>query len=183
MFTNLINGKRYIGSAKDIRNRMYVYYSIKSLENCNSMLICRALLKHGYSNFSLPYLEILEYCEPDKCLEREYYYFKLLKPEYNTSLNPSAVFAGRKHSDESRKKISDAHQGENNPMFGKPKPLGAGSPAKVIEVFDLKENTKTYYNSISEAARALNINHTIIVKYFARNQQKPYKGRYTFQIL
>jgi len=34
-----------------------------------------------------------------------------------------------------------------------------------------------------EAARALNINHTIIVMYFANNQTKPYKGRYTFKKL
>jgi hypothetical protein len=67
--------------------------------------------------------EILEYCEPDKCLEREDYYFKLLKPEYNTSLNPSAPMSGRTHSDETRKKMSDAQKGlqagENNPMFEK----------------------------------------------------------------
>ena len=38
------------------------------------MYICNALFKHDYSNFSL---EILEYCESEKCLEREGYYLKL----------------------------------------------------------------------------------------------------------
>jgi hypothetical protein len=33
---------------------------------------------------------------------------------------------------------------------------------------------------MSEAARALEIDMTIITKYFSRNQQKPYKKRYTF---
>jgi group I intron endonuclease len=42
--------------------------------------ICNALLKHGLSNFSLT---ILEYCESEKCIEREDYYIKLLKAEYN----------------------------------------------------------------------------------------------------
>ena len=70
------------------------------------MAICCALLKHGYSNFSL---EILEYCEPSKCLEREAFYQKKLKPEYNIPLNPSAPFSGRNHSEETKKKImSDA---------------------------------------------------------------------------
>jgi len=50
-----------------------------------------------------------------------------------------------------------------------------------IEVFDLQENTTTYYNSMDEAGRALNIRHSIISLYFARNQQKPYKGRYVFK--
>jgi hypothetical protein len=50
----------------------------------------------------------------------------------------------------------------------------------VIEVTDIKNNTTTCYDSISAAARALNINQATIVKYFANNQKKPYKGQYTF---
>jgi hypothetical protein len=45
--------------------------------------------------------EILEYCELEKCLEREYYYFLLLNPEYNTAKEPDAPMSGRIHSDES----------------------------------------------------------------------------------
>jgi group I intron endonuclease len=97
------------------------------------MKICRALLKYGYSNFSLT---ILEYCEPSKCLEREGYYFKLLNTEYNIAKEPGAPFSGRTHSEETKQKISDANKGttlsdetkqkmsdtkkgENNSMFGK----------------------------------------------------------------
>ena len=53
-------------------------------------------------------------------------------------------------------------------------------PSQVIEVTDIKNNTTTTFNSMCEAARALNINHTRIVMYFANNQTKPYKGQYTF---
>jgi len=42
--------------------------------------ICRALLKNGYENFSLT---ILEYCEPEQCLEREDFYLSSLPHEYN----------------------------------------------------------------------------------------------------
>jgi len=52
-----------------------------------------------------------------------------------------------------------------------------------IEVTNNKNNQIITYDSICEAARALNINHTRIVKYFANNQQKPYKGQYTFKKL
>ena len=51
------------------------------------------------------------------------------------------------------------------------------------EATDSELNQTTNYNSIHFAARALNISHSIIVKYFSRNQQKPYKGRYTFKKL
>jgi group I intron endonuclease len=65
------------------------------------MYICNSLLKHGYQNFSLT---ILEYCQPYKCLQREDYYFKLLKPEYNIAKDPTAPMSGRNHSEESKKK-------------------------------------------------------------------------------
>jgi group I intron endonuclease len=99
MFKNLINGKRYIGSSVNLIRRFLRYLNTNYLIRENCMQICRALLKYGYSNFSLT---IFEYCEPEKCLEREDYYFKLLKPEYNTSINPSAPMTGRKHSEESK---------------------------------------------------------------------------------
>ena len=73
---------------------------------------------------------------------------------------------------------------ENNSMFGSPQPEGAGKgkPFQKIEVTDLQENTTVSYNSMSEAARALNIpSYNLIYNYIKNNQQKPYKGRYTFK--
>ena len=72
---------------------------------------------------------------------------------------------------------------ENSGRFkpGQPKPEGSGNPSQQIEVIDNKNNQTTTYDSINEAARALNINHTNIVNYFARTQKKPYKGQYTFK--
>ena len=163
------------------------------------MMICRAMLKYGHSNFSLT---ILEYCEPGKCLEREGYYINLFNSECNYSKNPAASFYGLKHSDESRKKISDAkiglQAGENNPFFGKnhsaesrkkiseaklahTRPEGSGRPCQRIEVFDNKNNTTTIYDSIRAAARALSMDGSIISSYLKRNQQKPYKGQYIFK--
>jgi hypothetical protein len=49
-----------------------------------------------------------------------------------------------------------------------------------IEVTDLELDTKTTYNSMGEAARALNIKICRISSYFKQNQQKPYKNRYIF---
>jgi len=183
------------------------------------MAICCALIKHGYSNFSLI---ILEYCLVAELLIREKHYQKTLKPEYNIAKDPVAPFSGRKHSDASKTKISDGKTGENNPFFGKnhsdeskiimaeakkgeknsmygknhteetktimsdakkgkPRPEGAGSPSQAIEVFDNKNNQTTSYDSMHEAGRALDIRWTAIKDYFANNQQKPYKGRYTFK--
>lgn len=64
--------------------------------------------------------------------------------------------------------------------LGVPRPEGAGSPSQPIEVVDMEKNETTIYNSMSEAARALNINKSRISTYFSNNQKKPYKGRYIF---
>jgi len=52
------------------------------------MPICRALIKYGYSEFSL---EILEYCAPEVRFEREYHYIKVLNPEYNIVRESNAM--------------------------------------------------------------------------------------------
>jgi group I intron endonuclease len=96
------------------------------------MIICKALLKYGYSNFSL---EILEYCESKDCKEREQYFLEYLKPKYNI-LKFAYSLLGFKHSyinraklsetnkgktilDETRAKLSEANKGEKIPIFNK----------------------------------------------------------------
>jgi len=198
MWENLTNGKKYIGSAVNLRNRFIQYYSIKYLERYNYMGICRPLLKYEHENFALA---ILEYCEPEKCLEREDFYLSSLQHKYNI-LEKAGSLLGYKHSQESKTKISEAKKGitgENHPMYGKnhtdesktimseakqgkPRPKGAGKPSQQIEVTDIKNNTTTSYDSISEAARALNFpNHKAISNYIRQNQQKPYKAQYIFK--
>ena len=203
MWKNMINGKQYIGSSVDLYNRLLFYFSFSAMENHlknNKSYIYNAILKHGHSNFSLI---ILDYCSPDKCIEREDFYLFSLPHEYNI-LNKAGSPLGRTHSDATKKImsdakkgeknpmygqnhteetktiISDANKGKNNPMFGKPRAEGAGSSSQQIEVTDIKNNTTTCYDSIREAARTLNIHRSVINKYFSNNQQKPYKGQYTF---
>ena len=50
-----------------------------------------------------------------------------------------------------------------------------------IEVIDLKQNTTTFYPSMSQAAKTLNISTTAIVNFFIKNQIKPHKSRYLFK--
>jgi group I intron endonuclease len=96
------------------------------------MVINKAILKHGISNFIL---EILEYCEPENAIDRENHYFKTFNqfPEYNI-LKKAGSSLGYKHSKESLEKMkntalgnknalghnwSGARKGEANPFYGK----------------------------------------------------------------
>jgi hypothetical protein len=53
---NVITGATYIGSAINLTRRFREYFSVKHLKKetlKNNSIIYRALLKNGYSNFSL----------------------------------------------------------------------------------------------------------------------------------
>jgi hypothetical protein len=122
------------------------------------------MIKYGISKFKL---EILVYCSKKKCIKLEQKYINLLKPEYNI-LKVAGSPLGVIRSEETRACMMGNSNGKNQPSSQK------------IEVTDLEEKTTTSYNSINEAARALDINPRRITDYFSRNQQKPYKRRYTF---
>lgn len=79
------------------------------------MYIYNAMLKHGYSKFSL---DILEYCEPDALIKREQYYIDTLEPEYNI-LKIAGSSTGFKHSFKTRVLMSLNNTGENHPLYGK----------------------------------------------------------------
>jgi group I intron endonuclease len=112
--TNLTNSKFYIGSSNNLSTRFRVYFNVNQLIRSN-MYIYKAILKYGYSKFSL---DIIEYCEPNLLISREQYYLDLLKPEYNILKNAHS-FLGFKHSDETRIIMSIKKRGINHNLYGK----------------------------------------------------------------
>jgi group I intron endonuclease len=95
------------------------YFNLSYLKSRETLVINRALIKHGYSNFTL---DILEYCEKANLTEREQYYMDKLNPRYNT-LKTAGSSSGHKLSDETKAKISKALKGvyvkEKSPLFGR----------------------------------------------------------------
>src|ERR1700679_3557271 len=81
------------GSGVDLAKRLRSYYNENDLKK-NSRPIQDALLKYGHNNFTL---EILEYCDKTKLLDREQFYFDILNPEYNI-LKFAYSLLGFKHS-------------------------------------------------------------------------------------
>jgi group I intron endonuclease len=112
-WTNIQNGKRYVGSSVDLSRRFSSYFSIKWLTSAVNSVINKALLKSGYSGFKL---EILEYCDPKDVIEREQYYIDLLKPEYNV-LKVAGSLYGHKHTKETINKIKAAAQNRTRAFF------------------------------------------------------------------
>ena len=80
MFTNKTTGDIYVGQSIDLRKRFLNYFNLSYIHKRNELVINRALIKHGYSNFSLT---ILEYCDKSDLDVREQHYFDTLNPKYN----------------------------------------------------------------------------------------------------
>jgi group I intron endonuclease len=118
---NKTSGEFYIGSAIDLNKRMLEYYreSYITHPSRGKSIICFALVKYGYNNFSL---FILEYCDKDEVITREQYYLDLLNPSYNI-LKYAYSSDGYKHTLEAIQKMSLAKKGkfikENNSFYGK----------------------------------------------------------------
>ena len=167
-WTNLTSGLEYIGSSVNLAIRFKYYYNYSSLTKKN-MVINKAILKHGYSNFKL---EILEYCNPEKCIEREQYYIDLLKPEYNI-LKTAGSTLGYKHTEETLAKFKDrkhtperlakirAHlaqlnRSEEQRLAARERMLTLNEKKGIkVEVTDERTNITTTYDSIRNAADAL----------------------------
>jgi group I intron endonuclease len=75
-------------------------FLFKEILNNNSIMY-RALLKYGYSKFTL---EILEFCDKSSVLEKEQYYLDLLNPNYNICKTAGSSL-GRITKDHTRLKL------------------------------------------------------------------------------
>ena len=138
----------------------------------NNSMIYRSLSKNGYSKFKL---EILEYCELDKLIEREQYYLDNLKPEYNI-LKIAGSLTGFKHSIASRELMSMKKM--NNTLS----PEARLKIAMAINkgVFTLVHNLETgeidSFVSIRKAAEFIGVHHSLIAKFIQLNKYYSGKG-------
>jgi GIY-YIG catalytic domain len=162
------SGRSYIGSSVNLTNRFYTYYNLKvMLKSSATSIIARALLKYGYSAFSL---EILEYCEPEKCTEREQYYLDLIQPEFNILKNANSRL-GSNHSETTIEKIRIS-------LLGNQRAVGGERKLTPIKVIDNLTGIKSEYPSITLAAKALKVPKGSITGYFSKGTESPFKGRY-----
>ena len=179
MYINKINGKYYIGKAKNFNNRhsSHIYASKNKNNRAYNYPIHKAMRKYGIENFNIIILKenLKTNCLMD--LYECYYIIKynsLSRNNYNASSggnggNPyagktkeeidkirnkiSASEKGRIITEEHRKKIGESNKGKHN-HNGKNNPN-----AKRVAQYDLDGNLIKIWDYAKQAEEELGINH------------------------
>jgi predicted GIY-YIG superfamily endonuclease len=157
---NLQNGKRYIGSAVDMKQRLREHRSMLQRGKHHNKHLQNAYNKYGIKSFTLVPLEL---CDSDQLIVREQHYLDTEKPEYNKCPVAGST-RGRYLSEETRRKISEAlsktgdgfnRKGDKHPMYG----IRGGDSPNAKPVYQVDKNTNMFiarYRCIGDAARITN---------------------------
>ena len=214
--TNKIDNKCYIGQSVNLKSRIKSHKSMLKHNNEDNPLLRKATKKYGYENFEI---EILKYCKEEELdFYEQYYinYYKSHKKEngYNIELGGNQnkhlskeqiekmrktkkgklmgkenPFYGRKHTEESKKKISEAKKG-NKGCLGRfmseetRKKIGEANKwnkTKIVSCYTLDNVFLKTYPSVAEAARQLNVKSSSLIAQCSRGKRKSaygYKWKY-----
>lgn len=154
---NTYNNKKYIGSSKNIRKRLWEHRSELRHNKHANIYLQRAWNKYGEDKFDF---YVIEACQENFLLEREQFYIDTQKPEYN--LNPIA--SKPPVTIESKKKLSETRKYKMSIGLI---PITNNKP---VFQYDLNGNFIREFPSIRKAAKFNNmypsqIQHCINGKY------------------
>lgn len=190
---NFKNGKYYIGSAKDLYERLRRYYKPSEL-NKNNMVISRALLKYGHKDFYIIILHTFPKSwiyNNNFLLNKEQFYIDYLKPDYNVAVNTLNSYGikrseefklkvsnsligntnalGLVHTDKSKNQMSESHMNreftdEHKANLSKSN-IGNTNSSKAVILLDKDKKVVKTFNSRKECELYLNTNHSTLNRY------------------
>ena len=176
-------GKIYVGEANNLQVRCKYYLTPNRIKKQRA--IYNSLIKHSVSSHTF---EVLELCSVDILLERERYWqehFDSVSSGLNCFLTPTKdkkkvlsektkqimsekskgennSFYGKKHTNESLKKISNSSKGINNPNYGGKfkteewlHKQSLSNSKKPLIIIDTQDNTSFNFINSKEAAKFL----------------------------
>lgn len=112
--TNLVTGQIYIGSSSNVYNRIHTHKKCLRKNTHENKRLQNSWNKYNEDSFVF---ELVEECEIDKIIEREQYYIDSLNPFYNICRVAGSCI-GVKHTEETRKRMSDSKKGKPSPRKG-----------------------------------------------------------------
>lgn len=179
LYVNNINGKKYVGKAKDLKQRHEKHLR-------GHLIVDKQMRKYGVENFTL--YVIVSNLEDEEIDYHEKYYIKkynTYEDGYNYTLGGTGGNTQKKWTDdrkqEFKKKMSEVTKGDKNPMYGKKaseelrdkiseshKGLTYPTHRVTLAQYDLHGNLiKVWYNeSATNVSIALNIHRTGLVRAY-----------------
>lgn len=181
-WTNLTNGKSYIGSSVNLSRRLSQYYNINMLTKYRqNSHIHRAILKYGYSKFKL---DILEYCDKKDTIKREQYYMDTIKPEYNI-LQYAGSNTGFVHSSESIEKIRMKKIGRKHTIETLAKMMGRthseATKNKIKNILATEEVREKMVNAFSKR-RGVKVSEETYSKMISAQKNRDWVPRAGFKV-
>lgn len=137
---NIKNSKKYIGSSKNIRQRLWTHRAELRHNKHDNAHLQAAWNKYGEHNFDY---YIIEVCAEDLLLEREQWYINTIKPDYNINKEtqrPPCTKESRYKQSNTRKRLYA--EGKLKPTF----------KHITTYVYDLEGNFIKEYSSMKDAA-------------------------------
>lgn len=186
---NRMNGKRYIGSARNLRHRWQDHLSALRRRQHGNRHLQRAFGKHGEQAFEFTVLEHIE--DVLQLIEREQHFLDTLNPEYNIALVARSPMLGRHHTPEARAKMSEvwmghpvsvevrakmseAKRGERNPFYGKH--LSEEHRGKISEALKGRPCSEETRQKIGEASRNRSIESNRKISIAMSGERNPMYG-------
>jgi group I intron endonuclease len=190
MITNKLTNEIYIGQSSDISKRFKNYFNLNYIKSKDSIKIHKALIEHGYSNFSITILEYCNNCDKSDLLVREQYYLDKLNPQYN-KLKIAGSSLKSKYKEKTKTKISKSLKRVNEKSAQKAlsrkysedtnlkKSVVSGKPVYIYEKFSSSGfNLIGSFVSARRAGIFLDISGNTVIKYM--NSGEIFKDRYKF---
>jgi len=157
MIINLVNNKFYIGSSVDIYHRMLSHISLLKRNKHDNIHLQNSFNKYGINNFIWIIIEQVDNC--DELLIKEQYWMDLLNVcNQDIAYNMCSIAGsplGRKHSQETKDKISASNKGKKKSAEHIEKMTGYQSKA-VIQCTSTG-NFISEWRSATFASKQLNI--------------------------
>lgn len=175
---NKVNGKFYIGSTYNLRKRWIVHiHVLRRSERGNSKLKA-AWRKYGEENFEF---RVLIKSPIEYLIKLEQWFIDNLSPEYNTRKEAAASNKGIRHTDETKKKISEA----SKRLWKKNGKAQIEKCKKAIVCYDKYGSYIKEFDATITAAKELNIHPTNITTVLKGKNHiiKGYHFRYKTDII
>src|ERR1700679_1298797 len=187
---NVLNGKFYLGSSKNLSNRLRSYLNTNYLLNKKNqnMPIAKALLKYGQSKFAVL---ILEYIDFEDLRSKESFYIKFYKPYYNVlseayssknykhsqtiKARLSDLAKKRKHSESTKILISKALSKSHNPFYKKSHTLDSklkmiqANSKNLVYIYNSFKILLVIFPSVRTLSKFINSNSNTIQNYIINN--------------